>query len=81
MSDLRDARLWLGDKVIILKRERDHRHRYQWMEQDVQAVEEVLESEARLRELLTEWLEVASRYAPPTGPLADETRAALGETE
>ena len=35
MSDLRDARLWLGDKVIILKRERDHRHRYQWMEQEL----------------------------------------------
>ena len=41
----------------------------------------LLESEARLRELLAEWLEVTSHYAPPKGPLADETRAALGETE
>ena len=41
---------------------------------------QVLESEARLRELLAEWLEVTSHYAPPKGPLADETRAALGES-
>ena len=27
------------------------------------------------RRLLVEWLEVTSRYAPPTGPLVDETRA------